>query len=471
MGTALDVLRTALLAGNWTVFGYFLLSSTFYLALIASAGVELRRAFLRERGESLVRFLSSEFLPTITILVPAHDEARTIENSVRSLLTLSYPQLEIVVVDDGSTDETLDTLARAFELRPAPLPYDSPIPTMPVETVYRSRRHPRLRVAAKANGGKADALNAALSLAGTDLVCAVDADTIIDVTALQRLVLPFVDAEDMIACGATIRVANGCRVHDGRVIEDRVPRSFLAVLQAVEYLRCFLFGRVGWNRIGGNLVVSGAFGLFRRDALITAGGYANTVGEDVELVVRLRHHRRAEGRPTGVHFVPDPIAWTEAPETLRTLGRQRERWHRGLTDALWRHRTMMFNPRYGTLGLVVVPLFLGIEWLAPVAELFGAVALVAGLALGAVNVSFALALFLVALGFSVLLSTLAILLEELTYSRYKRNSDRVALLLASFAENIGYRQLTVIWRLRGIVNYLRGRTSWGDMPRRGFTPM
>ncbi|MDQ1288276.1 MAG: hypothetical protein QG622_1841 [Actinomycetota bacterium] len=462
--------RFLFLVGNVTVLFYFALTSTFYLFLMMSAALDLRRAYLRDHGELLARFLSSEFLPTITVLVPAHDEAPTIENSVRSLLTLSYPQLEIVVVDDGSADATLDTLVTAFELRPVPLPFDALIPSTPVETVYRSYRHPNLLVGAKTNGGKADALNAALCLAGGDLVCAVDADTIIDVEALQRLVLPFIGSDDAIASGATIRVANGCRVRDGRVIEDRLPHSFLAVLQAVEYLRCFLFGRVGWNRIGGNLVISGAFGLFRRDALVQAGGYARTVGEDVELVVRLRRRRREQGLPAGVHFVPDPIAWTEVPENLRTLASQRERWHRGLTDTLWRHRTMMFNPRYGVLGVFVFPVFLGVEWLAPVAEAVGILSLPAGLALHAVNIPFALTLLLVSIGFSALLSTLAVLLEEITYSRYRRRRDRVVLLAGALVENLGYRQLTVFWRLRGIANQLRGKTHWGTMPRRGFTP-
>lgn len=458
-----------LVGANWAVLAYFGLVSVFYLVLAAGAAWDLRWHTLEISGEARHRVLSSEIAPLVSVLVPAHNEASTVEASVRALLTLAYPNLEVVVVDDGSTDETMQVLSSAFDLTPIHPIYRRQIATAAVRGIHRSLRFPGLLVASKDNGGKADTLNVALSLAHGELVCAIDADTIIEVDALQRLVRPFLRSASIVAAGATIRVANGCTVRNGRVVANAVPHQPLPGLQAVEYLRAFLFGRVGWNRLGGNLVISGAFGLFRRESLLAIGGYRRTVGEDMELIVRLRRHGYQTDSAHRVEFVPDPVAWTEAPERLGVLGRQRNRWHRGLTDVLWRHRDLLFNPRYGTLGLVAMPAFTLIEWLAPVLEATGLVALAAGLLLGAVNVTFALLFFLFAYGFGLALSCVALMLEELSFRGYGGVRDRLLMLAWAVLENFGYRQLTVWWRLRGIVGFLRGRTDWGAMERRGFT--
>jgi cellulose synthase/poly-beta-1,6-N-acetylglucosamine synthase-like glycosyltransferase len=255
------------------------------------------------------------------------------------------------------------------------------------------------------------------------------------------------------------------------VVETAVPRRAVAGFQVIEYLRAFLFGRLGWNRLGGNLIISGAFGLFRREAVLAAGGYAHdTVGEDMELVFRLRRRGWEERGPRRVDFIPDPVAWTEAPASLRVLGRQRDRWHRGLADVMWRHHTLLFNPRYGALGLVAYPYFFFVELLAPVIEVMGLGGLVAGFTFGAFNVPFAVLFFLVAYGYGLVLSTFTLVLEELNFNRYDSFRDRLLLLLWAVLEPLGYRQLTVIWRLRGLSKFMRGRKDWGVMVRRGFGP-
>jgi cellulose synthase/poly-beta-1,6-N-acetylglucosamine synthase-like glycosyltransferase len=284
-----------------------------------------------------------------------------------------------------------------------------------------------------------------------------------------RLVQPFLEDDDTIAAGGTIRVANGSAVRNGRVTRVRAPRSALAGSQNVEYLRAFLFGRLGWNRLGGNLIISGAFGLFRKEAMLAVGGYVHeTVGEDMELVAHLRQRGIETGGPAKITFVPDPVAWTEVPESLRVLGRQRDRWQRGLADVLWRYRKLLFNARYGPLGLIVYPYFLFVELLGPAVEAFGLVALVAALWLNVVNVHFAILFFLVAYGYGLLLGAATLLLEELSDTRYETVRDRIWLLPWLFSETLGYRQLTVVWRLRGFVKYLRGRREWGVMTRTGF---
>lgn len=450
---------------------YFLLVNGWYLLLLASAAAEMRIHLWASRGQARWRLLGSRAAPAVSMLAPAYGEEATIAESVRALLALYYPSLEVVVVNDGSKDRQMEVLIKEFALVPIHPIYRRLIPCREVVHLYRSRTFPNLLVVDKVNGGKADALNAGLNLATGELVCAIDADTLIEPDSLQRLVRPFLDDERVVAAGGTIRVANASVVQSGRVVRTRAPRNAFAGFQVVEYLRAFLFGRLGWNRLGGNLIISGAFGLFRRDAVLRAGGYAHdTVGEDMELVLRLRTQGMEAGLPSRVAFVPDPVAWTEAPETARVLGRQRDRWHRGLTDVLWRHRRLLFNPHYGALGLVVFPYFVFVELLAPVIEALGLLGLAAGLLTGVLNRPFAALFFLVAYGIGVVLTLLTLLLEEATFRRYRTMGDRALLVLWTLLENCGYRQLTVWWRLLGIFHFLRGSTQWGAMERRGFRP-
>jgi cellulose synthase/poly-beta-1,6-N-acetylglucosamine synthase-like glycosyltransferase len=327
-----------------------------------------------------------------------------------------------------------------------------------------------LTVVDKVNGGKADALNAGLNVATYPLVCSIDADTLVDRNALLEVVIPFMDdPERTIAAGGTIRTANGCTVSDGAVTRIGLPRRLLPLIQVVEYLRAFLFGRLGWNRLGGNLIISGAFGLFRKDAVEAVGGYrSDTVGEDMELVVRLHRHFREAGMPYRVVFVPTPVCYTEVPENTRTLSRQRDRWQRGLADTLWRHRSMLLSPRYGMVGMVAMPYFVLVELLGPVIELCGLVVVTAQAALGLVDVQFMALYFTMSFFFGTFQSCAAILLDELTFTIYRSPGSLWRLVLAAFVENLGYRQLTLAWRVQGMIRHARGARSWGAMERTGF---
>lgn len=447
---------------------YLVLANGYQTALFIGAAAELRvhRHVVWQEGRH--RLLSSPAAPRVTVLAPAFNEEATIRDSVRALLTLGYPQLEIVVVNDGSTDTTLDVLREEFALVPVHPIYERRLETKPVTGLWHSLAHTDLVVVDKENGGKADALNAALNVASGELVCAIDADTLIEPDALLRIVRPFLRGEPA-GAGGTIGVANGSVIRHGRVWQPRAPRRLLAGAQSVEYLRAFLFGRLGWNRLGGNLIVSGAFGLFRRRTVIDVGGYLHdTVGEDMELVVAVRRLGAETGRPHRVSFVPDPVGWTEVPETLRTLGRQRNRWHRGLTDVLVRHRRLIGNPRYAVLGTVVAPYFALVELAGPVVEALGLVAFVGALLLGAIDWPFAVLFLLVAYGWGLALSLAAVVLEHAAGTRYPRPRDKALLACWAIVENAGYRQLTVWWRLQGLVSYLRGAQEWGVMERRGF---
>ncbi len=464
-----DVLVPTLVLVEWAILGYFFLVTSFYAVLLVSAVIDLRPHVLKERGENRRRLLQSAMVPRISLIAPAFNEGKTIAESVRALLGLQYPRLEVVVVNDGSKDNTLAVLQDQFDLVNVHPIFRRRLKTKPVLALYRSRIHPNLIVVDKENGGKADALNVGLNIAQEELVCSIDADTLIEADALQRMVRPFLESDDIIAAGATIRPVNSCSVQGGRVTRLHIPLRLLPGVQVAEYLRAFLFGRLGWNRIGGNLIISGAFGLFRREAVIESGGYQHdTVGEDMELVVRLRRQSYERNHPQRVVFIPDPVAWTEVPESCRILGRQRDRWHRGLADVLWRHRTLFLNPRYGAMGLVAFPYFVLVELLAPVVETVGVATTILLVALGAGNRSYALLFFLVAYGYGTLLSLWTLVIEEFSFRRIDTLVDRLVLIGWCLAENFGYRQLTVYWRLRGLYKFFAGKTEWGTMERAGF---
>ena len=454
---------------NFAILVYFLALNSFYALLLVLSIPEIWEQTRLAEDEDFQRLMQSDALPPITILVPAYNEQKTIEASVTAILALHYRNYEVVVVNDGSKDETLEALRHAFDLYEIPRTYPETIPTKPLRALYRSRARTKLVVIDKENGGKADSLNAAINASRFPLVIAVDADTLIEPDALLRLTRPFLLGRRVAAVGGTVRVANGCVVKHGQVTDARVPRRLLPGVQVVEYLRAFLFSRLGWNRLGGNLIISGAFGLFRKDHLLAVGGYdATSIVEDLDLVVRLHRYLRSHRIRYEIPFIPDPVAWTEVPESLRVLARQRGRWQRGLVAAMWRYRGMLFNPRYGRVGLIAVPFYTFGEMLAPLVEVFGYVIIVAGLIAGVVNVSFALLFILVAWGYGMLLSLWAVVLEEVSFHRYRRLGDLVRLVLFATLENFGYHQCGVWWRLQAFFARRGRKYVWGEMTRRGF---
>jgi cellulose synthase/poly-beta-1,6-N-acetylglucosamine synthase-like glycosyltransferase len=459
------------LAYNHLVLLYFLAINTQYLCLMLLGFRETRRALRAAQWRDVRRLMRSPLTPPISVIAPAYNEEANIAESVRSLLMLNYPEFEVIVVNDGSRDRTLEMLIERFGLRLVPRSFEYAVPCRPIRGVYEAPEYPSLVVIDKENGGKADALNAGLNLSLYPLFCAIDADSVLEDDALLRVVRPFVEDPGVtVATGGIIRIANGCEIHAGRVVGVRLPRRFLPLVQIVEYLRGFLFGRMGWSAVNGLLIISGAFGLFDKRAAMLAGGYAHdTVGEDMELVVRMHRRLREEGAPYRVRFVPDPVCWTESPETLRVLRRQRNRWHRGLIDTLWRHRRMFARPRYGTIGVVAMPTFIVFEMLGPLVELSGYLIVPLCYALGILDTAFMLVFLTVAILYGILLSVSAVLLEDMAFRRYPRIRDLALLVLMGVLENFGYRQATAWWRARAFWDYWRGDLGWGRMERRGFS--
>lgn len=404
----------------------------------------------------------------VTVLVPAYNEAPVIVTAMKALLASQFVNLEVVIVNDGSTDDTFQRLIEGFELVEADIVPRANLPSKEIRGVYASPVEDRITVIDKANGGKADSLNAALRYARHPLVCAIDADTMLDPGALSRLVWEFQASPDTVATGGIVRVVNGSVVQDGRLIEVRTSRSLIANVQVLEYLRAFLGSRIGWSKLGMLLIISGAFGLFRRDAVIEAGGYdTSTVGEDAELVLRLHRHYREQGKPCRITFFPDPICWTEVPGDLRTLVRQRDRWQRGMLELLHKHRDMIGNRRYGRIGMVLLPYFTLFEVIGPVIEILGLAAAVTGLATGVVPVETAVLYLGVSAAFGFIMSFLAILMEERAFRRYPSWTCLGRLVVAAVVENVGYRQLMNFVRARAFLT-LRRSGHWGEMTRAGF---
>ena len=450
----------------WVFIAYALAINGVYLALTLIAFVACRRELQLRVLSTLPQHASGREIP-ISLLVPAHNEEATIVSSIRSQLQLNYTKFEIVVINDGSTDRTLDVLRQEFDLVRVPDAHRKHLETRPIRAVYRSRRHRVLLVIDKEKGGKADALNAGINASRSPLFCSLDADSVLQRDSLQQVARPFIEDARTVAAGGIIRVANGCDVSSGFLVRAGLPRRPLELLQVVEYLRAFLFGRMGWSPMNGLLLISGAFGLYQKDVVVAAGGYrTDTVGEDMELVVRLHRFLSAQQRPYRIAYVPDPVCWTEVPASRRVLRGQRIRWQRGLAESLTLNAGLFLSPRGGFAGRVSFPFAALFEGAGPVIEVAGYVFFIVGYAAGVVSMEFALAFAFVAIGLGVFLSVCALLLEEMSFHTYPRVRDVLVLLAVSVAENFGYRQMTAVWRLIGLWKWAsRQQARWGDMSR------
>lgn len=449
-------------------FGLF--QNVVYALQLPAAWLELRRHSRAEDTESDWQLLVSEAAMPISLIIPAYNEGVTIVENVRTMLSLKYPEIEIIVVNDGSTDDTLERLIDAFSLTPTDRAYDLPIQHKPIRALYASSLYPNLLVVDKENGhGKADSTNAGVNLARTPLFCVIDADSVLEPEALLRSVRPFMEnPKEMVAVGGTIRILNGCTLVGGQIKEVGLAKNPLALIQTLEYLRAFLMARLAWSRWKMLTIISGAFGIFRRDITVAVGGFEhNTVGEDYELVVKMHRYLREQGKPYKMRYVPEPVCWTEAPETLEMLGNQRKRWQRGALEVFWKHRDLFLNGKYGRVGYFAFFNNFVTDVAGPIAELIGYFFIPIFWALGILDTSFMLAYVAMFFMFGVFISICSLVLEEMELRRHPRAMDLVILAFAAFVENFGYRQLNNYWRMVGWWEFVRGKKSWGVMTRKG----
>lgn len=465
-------MQTAFFAFSVFVVLYTALVNLTYFAYTVMAYRTIRIHLRKRVRERLEQVFTSRLVPPITIIMPAYNEEATIVDSVRAMLRQLYSQFELVVVNDGSRDGTLAQLIETFGLEAVDKTYEESIQTAPVRQVYASYEYPRLLVVDKENGGcKADAINAGINASNYPLFCACDADSLLEEDALLQLALPMLDRAGFVpATGGVIRAANGSRIMRGTIEAIRLARRPIEIFQIVEYLRAFLTARTAQSSLNIMLIVSGAFGLFNKAVVKEVGGYnPNAIGEDFELIVRISKHLYDLGRAFEVVFVPQTVCWTMVPHTWSSLAKQRERWHKGLLQTLHWHFGMIFHPRYGRTGSVGMGSFLLIEALGPLIELAGYVILPVAFAVHAIALPVAALFFIISVFGGVLLSLSALLLEEVSFHRYPRWNEIFTLSLYAIAENFGYRQLTLWWRLRATCSYaMRREATWGTMQRKAF---
>lgn len=452
---------------------YFVVINSSYLLLVVAAALDFRRSLRQLPYAGREELLGSGMVPGVSVVTAMYNEEMGIRIATQSMLSMHYPRHEVIVVDDGSSDRGFEVLREAFDLVEVPrrMPRDVPVREAATSVHVPRNGRTRLTVVRKANSGRSDSINVGVNFATEDLVVFVDSDSILDPDALLAVVKPFADDPvRTVAAGGVIRAVNGSKVRSGRVTEVRMPRTWLGRIQVVEYLRAFHLGRAGWSRLKSLILISGAFGVFRRDVLVEVGGLdPDSIGEDFELVLRIHQHMRRARRDYRVQFVTEPICWTEVPESAAVLRKQRARWHRGLWETLWAYRSMLLNPRYGRIGLLAIPYYWLFELLAPALELFGLVLVVLGTLLGVVDVGYFLLFMAVAYGYAMLVTLAAMTVEELSFHKYPRWRDLWWTAAAAVVENIGYRQLTALWRLEGWAqSLLRRKQVWGTMTRTGF---
>jgi len=447
---------------NVVIVAYFFLANGTYTLLmllsLATTWIHTRR--LAYQGLDEIR--DSVVTPPVTIVIPAWNEQEIVVNSVRSILKTDYPGLEVFVVDDGSTDETLERLVDAFDLVKMDLIYRPRMATHAVRGFYANPNIHNLLVISKENGGKPDALNVGLSMCRTPYFCTLDADCILERDALLRLMRPIIRSPiNTVASGGIVRILNGCELRDGQVVRVGLPKTLLERFQVVEYLRSFLFGRTGWDAMGGTLIVSGAFAVFHRESVVESGGFGqDTVTEDMDLIVQLHRWAAAKGRKIKMVFTSDPVCWTECPTSLANLGRQRRRWQMGLCQTLWKNSEILFNRGYGLVGMVSYPFQLYVEALGAGVEFLGYFMVPLALVFGMVPPTLYILFVCLALMYGGFLSVGAVLLEDLTFRRYPGYRDLSTLLLYAFLENIGYRQVILYFRFQGMLRFLSGFRHW-----------
>lgn len=456
--------------GSWFILGYMLMIITVYGGMLCISLLQIRKSYQLDYFEPYEELLSSEYTKPVSILVPAYNESAGINGSIRSLLSIEYPEYEIIIINDGSTDDTMEKLHDKFKLKKINRVVRKQLETKEINAVYQSEIYPHLIVLDKENGGKADALNAGINCSRYPYFCSLDGDSIIERGAFLKVLKPIIESNDeIIASGGSVRIANGCEIQNGELIKVGLSSKPIVIMQVIEYLRAFLTGRVGLSQNNLLLIVSGAFGVFSKKWVIEAGGYAHTVGEDMELVVRLHRMIKEKKLNKKIIYVPDPVCWTEAPESIKFLRRQRKRWHRGLFDSLYKHKKLLFNPAYGSIGMVSMPYFFFIEFLGPLIEFIGYLLFLVALFMGNIYLEFAILFFLLSLIYGSIYSMAAVLLEEWSMERYPTVRQVATLFLVALTETIWYRPLTVLWRVEGMIESLRGKKGWGEMVRKGVS--
>lgn len=458
-----------ILAFSYLVLGFGIFQNLIYLLQLPLAMSELRKIKLRKKEDSRWSLIKSEITLPISIIIPAHNEELTIYETALSALSTQYPSFELIIVNDGSKDNTLAVLIEKFGLKQADRFYESQLPHQKIKAIYTSFLYPNLLVVDKVNGGKSDAVNVGIDVSRNPLFCTIDADSLLDPSALLASVRPFLEEpEKMMASGGTVRIINGSIVEDGAITKLRLPKKILPLLQVIEYVRAFLMGRIAWSNIKIVTIISGAFAIFKRDIAIKVGGFnVQTIGEDFELVVKIHRYCCENKIDYEMRFVPEPVCWTEVPENLRTLKKQRVRWQQGALEVLFNNVGMLFNPKYGRIGMLAFPLMFAVDVLGPILEFTSYILFPIFYFCGILNLEFMLIFFSLFFVFGIFISVMSLVLEEMSLRRFSHAKDLLIMGFIAVIENFGYRQLNSLWRIMGWWRFITKRQDWGEMVRVG----
>ena len=458
---------------HYNHFIFFFAASIMLWYLVISL-ISIREILLYKRKNSFIdykKLLNSPYTPAISIVAPAYNEGKTIISNVHCLLALQYPCFEVIIVNDGSSDSTLLKLTKEFSLQRVDFAYHEHIKTGPIRGIYKSRNpaYSKLIVLDKENRkNKADALNTGINITAHPYYVCCDVDCIIDNKALLKLIKPIIDEEKrVIASGAVIRIANGCDVDQGFLVNVKAPKNFLTRIQEVEYLRSFLLGRMAWSRMNGLIIVSGGIGIFEKKVAVAVGGYdTKSFGEDMEMTVRMRKYMNNLGIEHMVKYIPESLCWTEVPPNLNIFIKQRVRWTKGLVQTLLDHKKMWFNSKYGRMGLLSFPYWILYEWLAPLIEFFGILTYIYLIANGLINFEFSVILLAFVFSYAVMITTVSIIWEEYTNQVYKTKKEIFQLLMTIFLEPFFYHPLIILAAIKGNIDLLfNTQHKWGDMGR------
>lgn len=444
-------------------FYMFLYATVFFLTTLFSA-FKLDDYF---KGKSYMSYTvinnKANYIP-ISILVPAYNEEVTIVDSINSLLNLNYPSYEIIMINDGSKDQTVAKVISHFNLKKVSKPYRKLIPTNEALDIYEGNGKIKIILVDKVNGGKSDALNMGINVCSFPTFLCVDADSMLQSDALQKIVEPFLEDDQMVAVGGDVKISNNLVIDNGEILSIEKPEKLIVIFQMIEYLRVFLNSRISLNGINGNLIISGAFGLYNKQAVVNVGGYTNgLMGEDMEIIMKIHSFYLKNKISYKTSYVPDAICWTQVPEEVKVLKRQRRRWHVGLAQSLKRHRYMFLNPKYGLIGMVSFPYFLFFEYLTPFLEVIGLVTITLSFLLGIIDLNFFLFYLLVYMGFNIIVSMISIIIERYMFSSTMTNKITFQLILFSILESFGYRQIISLFRMG---NIFKKSHNWGEMTRK-----
>lgn len=461
---------------SYSILVYFILQNLSYFTFFVISYFGIKNYKKETRLNDYLKIYQSKLIPPISLLVPAYNEENTIINNINAFLSyFNYPEYEVIVINDGSKDNTLKKVIYEYKCELYNYPFKRSIETKEIKNIYRSTLDKRLILIDKQNGGKADALNAGINVSKYPYFGSIDADTILEPDSYLKVMLPVIDnPNNVIATGGIVGVINGCEVSDNKILDISYPKNILSGFQVVEYLRAFLFGRYAWTLLNALPIISGAFGLFQKSAVFKIGGYStektkkSTVGEDMDLIIRMHKYYLENKLKYKILFVPDPLSWTQVPEDLKTLKNQRARWHKGLMETLSVNKELMFKKKYKLVGNLALPYYLIFELIAPLVEISGYVVFPIFYFNNLIEWKVFILFYVFSTFLGVLISLSAVFLEVMTFNRYKKIKDIMKLFIFAIFENFGYRQLTLIFRLIGIKQYMKKDTAWGEMRRRKF---